>query len=85
MVWAGVVGSTVLAVRRGSTRRSVVRQAVALLDMVHARLAGSVLILPGRRRRAKAQPAGTRPTDDDVEAAAAIRTAMARPRESDQG
>ena len=54
MVWAGVIGSTVLVVRRGSTRRSVVRQATALLDMVHANLVGSILILPGRRRRSKA-------------------------------
>ncbi len=84
MVWAGVVGTTVLAVRRGSTRRSVVRQAVALLDMVHAQLVGSILILPGRRRRAKAS-GGVRPTDAEIESAAAIRTAMARPRESDQG
>ncbi len=85
MVWAGVVGSTVLVVRRGSTRRSVVRQAIALLDMVHGRLVGSVLILPGRRRRAKAPAGGARPTEAELESAAAIRTAMARPRESDQG
>ncbi len=85
MVWAGVVGPTVLAVRRGSTRRSMVRQAVALLDMVHGRLVGSILILPGRRRRSRAQAVSNRPSDADVEAATAIRTAMARPRESDQG
>jgi succinoglycan biosynthesis transport protein ExoP len=97
MVWAGVVGSTVLAVRRGSTRRSVVRQAVALLDMVHGRLVGSILILPGRRRRAKNPPKDVRPTGGQtpdvrvpdepppVESPAAIRAAMARPRKSDQG
>ena len=85
MVWAGVVGSTVLAVRRGSTSRSMVRQAIALLDMVHARLVGSILILPGRRRRAKVPTAGARPTEAEIEQAAAIRTSMARPRESDQG
>jgi capsular polysaccharide biosynthesis protein len=97
MVWGGVVGSTVLAVRRGSTRRSVVRQAVALLDMVHGRLVGSVLILPGRRRRAKNPPGGDRPTagltpegrlpdaPPEVETPAANRAAMARPRKSDQG
>ena len=98
MVWAGVVGSTVLAVRRGSTRRSVVRQAVALLDMVHGRLVGSILILPGRRRRAKNPPKEVRPsggqtpdgrvpdaTPPEVEPPPAIRAAMARPRKSDQG
>jgi capsular polysaccharide biosynthesis protein len=96
MVWTGVVGSTVLAVRRGSTRRSVVRQAVAMLDMVHARLVGSILILPGRRRRAKSPAAAKRPTggqtpdgrlpeDPADESTKAIRAAMARPRESDQG
>lgn len=96
MVWTGVVGSTVLAVRRGSTRRSMVRQAVAMLDMVHGRLVGSILILPGRRRRAKSQASATRPTggqtpdgrlpDDPAdESTKAIRAAMARPRESDQG
>ena len=97
MVWAGVVGSTVLAVRRGSTRRSVVRQAVALLDMVHASLVGSILILPGRRRRGKAPSGGARPSSGQTPdghlpdlpsepgSSTAIRAAMARPRESDQG
>ncbi len=97
MVWAGVIGSTVLVVRRGSTRRSVVRQATALLDMVHATLVGSILILPGRRRRSKAPSGvarttgGTTPDGRAPDAppepgsSTAIRTAMARPRESDQG
>ncbi len=97
MVWAGVVGTTVLAVRRGSTRRSMVRQAVALLDMVHASLVGSILILPGRHRRGKAPNGGARSsggqTPDgrlpdapgDPGSSTAIRAAMARPRESDQG
>jgi polysaccharide biosynthesis transport protein len=98
MVWAGVVGSTVLVVRRGSTRRSVVRQAVALLDMVHGRLVGSILILPGRRRRAKNPPKDARTSvgqmpdgrlpdapPPEIETPAAIRAAMARPRKSDQG
>jgi capsular polysaccharide biosynthesis protein len=97
MVWAGVVGSTVLVVRRGSTRRSVVRQATAMLDMVHGTLVGSILILPGRRRRSKAPGSGARTTGgqtpdgrtpaDPVEpgSTTAIRAAMARPRESDQG
>ena len=97
MVWAGVVGTTVLAVRRGSTRRSVVRQAVALLDMVHASLVGSILILPGRRRRAKAPGGGAKPSGGQTPdgrlpdapgepgSSTAIRAAMARPRESDQG
>lgn len=85
MVWTGVVGSTVLAVRRGSTRRAMVRQAVALLDMVHARLVGSILILPARRRRAKAPAGGARPAEAELESAAVVRTAMARPRESDRG
>ena len=93
MVWAGVVGSTVLVVRRGSTRRSMVRQAAAMLDMVHGTLVGSILILPGRRRRSKSPSSNARTTTgptpdgrapDPVEpgSSTAIRTAMARPRES---
>lgn len=84
MVWAGVVGSTVLAVRRGSTRRSKVRQAVGLLDLVQGNLVGSILILPGRRRRKAAPSGGAPPTEIDPKPTAKARTSMARPRESDQ-
>lgn len=44
MVWAGVVGAAIVAVRRGSTRRSQLREALARLGRVRADLLGCVLV-----------------------------------------
>jgi len=44
MVWAGVVGSAIIGVRRGTTRRSDVREGLARLERVRARVIGCVLI-----------------------------------------
>lgn len=84
MVWAGVVASTVLAVRRGSTRRAKVRHAVDLLDQVHANLVGSILIVPSRRRRKMAPKGAAQPAVVNPSPNAKGRTSMARPRGSDQ-
>jgi capsular polysaccharide biosynthesis protein len=74
-----------------------VRQAARDARVVHGTLVGSILILPGRRRRSKAPSGGARTSGgqtpdgrtpaDPVEpgSTTAIRAAMARPRESDQG
>lgn len=44
MVWAGVAGGAIVAVRRGSTRRSQLRDALARLERVRADLLGCVLV-----------------------------------------
>ena len=93
MVWAGVVGTALLAVRRGSTRRSEVREALARLEQVRATLAGAVLVesrssRTGRGRRGDEPVAPvTEPALDASAAPAATprRSAMARGQRSDQG
>jgi len=88
MVWAGVVGSALIAVRRGSTRRSDVREALTRLDQVRAQLVGSVLIeskasrVRGGRFGRSAEPVAA---PDAVEPVVPPSRAMARGPRSDRG
>ncbi|MEO5884142.1 MAG: GNVR domain-containing protein [Candidatus Limnocylindrales bacterium] len=61
MVWAGVAGEAIIAVRRGSTRRADLREALLRLQRVRAQLLGCVLVesrtaRSGRRRGALRPP-----------------------------
>ena len=80
MVWAGVIEDTVVAVRRGSTRRTDLREALARLGRVHAKVLGGRSSSTRRPRRA----VGPR-IDSATHAAGPTGTSMARRQRPDEG
>ncbi len=80
MVWAGVIDGTVVAVRRGSTRRMDLREALARLGRVHATMLGAIFVDPKASRAV-----GPKPQGSDRSATTTSAAAMARRQRPDEG
>jgi capsular polysaccharide biosynthesis protein len=79
MVWAGVIEDTVLAVRRGSTRRTDLREALARLGRVRAKVLGTIFV------DSKASRSVGPRIDSATHAAGTSATSMARRQRPDEG
>ena len=80
MVWAGVIDGTVVAVRRGSTRRMDLREALARLGRVHATMLGTIFVDPKASRAV-----GPKPQGSDRSATTTSAAAMAQRQRPDEG